>query len=67
MEGSVMKEVWTIQERTGKQAKEGKENKDIWTKIGSAFENKDGSMNVYLNALPMNGKLQIRERKEKDE
>lgn len=61
-----MKEVWTISERKGKEGKEGKEGKDIWTKIGSAFDNKDGSLNVYLNALPMNGKLQIRERKEKD-
>lgn len=40
---------------------EGKDRKSFWTKVGSAFANKDGSINVYLNALPINGKLQIRE------
>ena len=58
-----MKEVFTIEERKGK---EGKEAKNIWTRVGSAFDNKDGSLNVYLNALPVNGKLQIRDKKEKD-
>ena len=61
---STMQDVYTIQEAKGK---EGKDPKSIWTKVGTAFENKDGSVNVYLNALPVNGKLQIRERKEKDE
>lgn len=59
-----MKEVWTIEE---KQGKEGKEGKSYWTRVGSAFENKDGSMNIYLNALPINGKLQIRDKKEKED
>lgn len=31
-----------------------------WVRIGSAFENVDGSLNVYLDAYPANGKLQIR-------
>jgi hypothetical protein len=57
-----MKDVYTIMDA---KAKEGKE-KSVWTKIGSAFDNKDGSLNIYLNALPLNGKLQIRERKEKE-
>lgn len=59
-----MKEVYTIEEKTGK---EGKESKSYWTRVGSAFENKDGSVNIYLNALPINGKLQIRDKKEKDD
>ena len=40
---------------------EGKEGKDIWQKIGNAFDNRDGSINVYLNCLPTTGKLHIRE------
>lgn len=37
--------------------------KDYWNKIGNAFVNKDGSMNVKLNALPVNGQLNIRDPK----
>ena len=40
---------------------------DIWDRIGYAFVNKDSSINVYLNALPCNDKLHIREVKEKEE
>ena len=57
-----MKDVYTVQEGKGKE-----KDKSIWTKVGSAFDNKDGSVNVYLDALPVNGKLQIRERKEKED
>jgi len=35
--------------------------KAIWMKLGVAFVNHDQSINVYLDALPMGGKLQIRE------
>jgi hypothetical protein len=38
----------------------------FWLRSGSAFENKDGSINVYLDVLPTNGKLQIREFDDKD-
>ena len=38
---------------------EGK--KDYWQDVGMAFENKDGSINVLLNALPVNGTLHIRQ------
>jgi hypothetical protein len=31
-----------------------------WMRMGSAFVNADGSINVYLDALPVNGKLQLR-------
>ena len=33
---------------------------DYWQRVGSAWTNKDGSINVSLNALPLNGKLHIR-------
>lgn len=39
---------------------EGKNGKTFWIRIGNAFINRDGSTNVYLNAYPTSGKLQIR-------
>ena len=42
------------------------EGKGFWTRVGVAFENSDGSFNVKLNCLPLNGTLHIRERKDKD-
>jgi len=27
--------------------------------IGTAFENKDGSLNIYLDALPSEGRLRV--------
>ena len=35
--------------------------KAVWMKLGVAHVNQDQSINVYLDALPMGGKLQIRE------
>lgn len=35
--------------------------KTYWIRIGRAFRNKDGSINVYLDALPVAGKLQLRD------
>lgn len=43
-----------------------KDGKTFWMSVGSAFPNKDGSMNVYLDAYPSNGRLQIRELDERD-
>ena len=50
-------DVYTIVPREGQ--------KNFWLKIGKAFVNKDGSLNVYLNALPLTGELNIRESKAK--
>lgn len=36
----------------------------FWMRVGSAFENRDGSLNLYLDALPLGGKLQVREARE---
>jgi len=33
----------------------------VWVRIGSAFVNKDESLNVWLDALPLDGKLHCRE------
>lgn len=38
----------------------GGEKKSAWNRIGVAFENRDGSMSVLLDSLPVDGKLQIR-------
>lgn len=38
--------------------------KDVWTKIGVAFPNRDGSLNVVLEAIPLGGKLHIRDRRD---
>jgi hypothetical protein len=36
-------------------------NKSMWIKIGSAFVNKDGSINAFLDTLPIDGRLHIRD------
>lgn len=36
-------------------------NGSIWTRAGSAFMNRDGSVNLYLDVLPLDGKLHVRE------
>ena len=33
----------------------------FWNRVGSAFHNRDGSMNIFLDSLPRDGKIQIRE------
>jgi hypothetical protein len=42
------------------------EGKDVWLRVGSAFENRDGSVTVLLDAVPIGGKLQIREYQPRD-
>ena len=46
-----------------------RENKggSVWLRAGSAFVNKDGSMNVLLDVLPLDGRLHVREVGEKRE
>lgn len=34
--------------------------RDYWQRVGSGWENQDGSININLNALPVNGRLHIR-------
>lgn len=43
--------VFTVVDRGGK---------SYWIRIGAAFGNYDGSDTVLLDALPINGKIQIR-------
>ncbi|HEU0035497.1 MAG TPA: hypothetical protein VFQ53_33030 [Kofleriaceae bacterium] len=46
----------------------GKNGQTFWSRIGSAFTNKDDSINVHLDLLPMRGdcKFQLRELDEED-
>lgn len=37
------------------------DSKSVWLRVGSAFENRDGSVTVLLDAMPIGGKLQIRD------
>jgi len=48
------KVVYTIVERR-------RDKKKFWLRIGAAFPNRDGSLNVHLDATPVNGQLQIRD------
>lgn len=52
MSNSKMKIAYAIVERNGK---------SYWNRIGVAFVNADGSINVKLDALPISGELQIRD------
>ncbi|MDO8644611.1 MAG: hypothetical protein Q7S00_06585 [bacterium] len=56
-----LKDVYTISERTGA------EEKSRWTRIGVGFVNRDSSINVVLDAIPTNGRMQIRDRQTKQE
>jgi hypothetical protein len=47
--------VYTIVDRDGPE-------RPIWIKVGICLTNKDGSMNVYLDVMPLNGRLQIRKK-----
>ena len=37
----------------------------IWVRAGSAFVNKDGSLNLLLDVLPLDGRLHVREAAER--
>ena len=61
---SQMKGVYTIVER---QTNDHPERKNLWIQIGIAFVNRDGSLNVRLNAFPVNAALHIRDLRSDDE
>jgi hypothetical protein len=52
MDSSKIKIAYNISERNGK---------SYFTRIGIAFVNNDGSLNVKLEALPINGEIHIRD------
>ena len=52
---ALIKDVFTIVKTP-----EGKP--DRWLKVGVAFVNTDGSLNLVLDAFPANARLQVRDR-----
>jgi hypothetical protein len=52
MENSKMKIAYVITNRG---------EKSFWNRVGVAFVNNDGSINVKLEAVPVSGELQIRD------
>ena len=55
---SNVKGVYTIVERKDE---EHPDRKNLWIQIGLAFVNRDDSINVRLNAFPVNATLHIRD------
>lgn len=45
---------------------EKKDGGTYWMRVGTGYPNKDQSINLYLDALPLNHKLQLREMDEED-
>lgn len=60
MENNQIYDVFTIIESK----KEDVKNR--WNKIGTGFLNRDGSINVILDAYPANGRLHVRLLREKE-
>jgi hypothetical protein len=54
-------EVWSI-----RNAKTTTGDRSFWTRCGVAFVNRDGSINVKLELMPLDGELHIREPKPKE-
>jgi len=52
MDASKMKIAYVISERGGK---------NYWNRIGVAFVNSDGSLNVKLESFPVSGELHVRD------
>ena len=58
MANKKMKHVWMIEEVAGANERDAK---SYWTKIGVAQENADGSWSLQLSAVPVSGRMQIRD------
>jgi hypothetical protein len=58
MDQGKMKIAYVITQRNGK---------NFWNRVGVAFVNNDGSINVKLEAVPVTGELQIRDYVPRDE
>lgn len=52
MDSAKMKIVYVISQRNGR---------SFWSRCGVAFVNSDGSLNVKLEAIPVNGEIHIRD------
>ena len=52
-----MKIVYVVTERAGR---------SFWTRVGTGFVNRDGSVNLRLDAIPISGNLQVRDYEPRD-
>ena len=43
------------------------DGKSVWRQVGAAFQNRGDSLTVLLDALPVNGRLHIREAQPKED
>ena len=59
MEAGKHKVVYTIVEKGP--------NRSYWTRVGVGFPNKDGSLTLRLDAVPVNGVLQVRDYEARDD
>ena len=59
LEENKVKIAYTVVERN-------KDGRKFWVRVGAAFVNRDGSLNVRLDAMPVNGELQIRDYQPRD-
>lgn len=41
--------------------------KPVWNRVGIGFVNRDGSINVLLDSIPLQGKIQLRDDKDSRE
>lgn len=57
MDQSKVKIVYNVTERAGR---------SFWTRIGVAFVNRDGSLSVRLESMPISGEMQIRDQAPRD-
>lgn len=58
MESRKMKFLWMVEDRP---AEKGRQARTYWTKVGIAFENRDGSYSLELAAIPTSGKIIMRD------
>lgn len=54
------KHLWMVEDTEIPDPETGR-NKSFWTKVGVAFQNRDGSWSLELSAIPVNGRLQMRD------
>ena len=50
--------IYTIVQRAGR---------TLWIRVGIGFVNRDDSINLYLDALPVSGQLQVRQYRRRDD
>ena len=64
MSGKPTHKVYVVEDRSG----DSEDNDAFWTRVGSAWPHKDGKgLNVVLSALPVNGRIVLRQYTAEDE